>query len=266
MLRFEKWQGLGNDFVIVEEAVDPERAQRLCDRRFGVGGDGVLALTGSDRELRMVVINADGSRPEMCGNGLRCVVGHIARRRGLDEGEIVVTTDAGNKRCAFRRTGEGYEVRVAMGVAELGEVFTFEHGGKTWRFTPVDMGNPHAVTFDEHTDVELDAVGPALQKHRPGGVNVELCRLVEGRLVEGRLVEGGIDVIVHERGVGRTLACGTGACAVAAAACHLGHVRHDAAVPVRLPGGRLEITVASGSREITMVGPATRVFGGETAL
>jgi diaminopimelate epimerase len=143
-----------------------------------------------------------------------------------------------------------------MGRATVGEEFRFEHGGRTWSFVPVDMGNPHAVTFETHEDVELDGVGPALEKAREGGVNVELCSVMDG----------GIDVIVWERGVGRTLACGTGACAVAAAACAAGLVPYDEPVEVRLPGGPLRITIAASDGAVTMVGPAVRVFAGETAL
>lgn len=255
-LRFEKWQGLGNDFVIVDGRVTPERAQRICDRRRGIGGDGVLCIEVDAEQARMTVLNADGSRPEMCGNGLRCVVGHLAAARALEEGELVVSTDAGDKRCRFGRTDHGYEVSVAMGRAEVGEPFRYEHGGRSWAFVPVDVGNPHAVSFDDHVDGDLDGVGPALEKAQPGGVNVELCRLVDGA----------IDVVVWERGVGRTLACGTGACAVAAAACAAGKVPYDEPVEVRLPGGALSILVASGDKTVTMVGPAVRVFEGETAL
>jgi diaminopimelate epimerase len=136
-----------------------------------------------------------------------------------------------------------------MGVATVGEPFTHA----AWSFLPVDMGNPHAVSFDAHRDSDLDVVGPALQELRPGGVNVELCRLVEGR----------IDVIVWERGVGRTLACGTGACAVAAAACARELAPYDRDVEVKLPGGSLFITVDATTRAVTMRGPACRVFSGQ---
>jgi len=259
-LRFEKWQGLGNDFVVVDEVVAPERAVTICDRRFGVGGDGVLCVVadagGGTASARMIVLNADGSRPEMCGNGLRCVVGHLAEAMGGQGGELVVATDAGDKRCHYRRGEQAYEVSVAMGRASLGERLPFSHDGKAWSFAAVDMGNPHAVSFDDHEDADLDGVGPALEQARAGGVNVELCRVVDGA----------IEVLVWERGVGRTLACGTGACAVAVAACEAGLVPYDASVEVRLPGGPLRITVASQDRAVTMVGPAVRVFVGETGL
>ncbi|HHH29884.1 MAG TPA: diaminopimelate epimerase [Polyangiaceae bacterium] len=255
-LHFEKWQGLGNDFVVVDQLVTPERARTICDRRFGVGGDGVLCVEGIGGQARMTVLNADGSRPEMCGNGLRCVVGHLADARDIAEGELVVATDAGDKRCWFRRKGDGYEVSVAMGRPGLGEELRFEHEGRTWSFATIDMGNPHAVSFDAHQCGDLDGVGPALERARPGGVNVELCRIVDGAIA----------VIVWERGVGRTLACGTGACAVAAAACAAELVPYDEPVDVLLPGGPLRITVASADRTVTMVGPAARVFTGETVL
>jgi diaminopimelate epimerase len=252
-MRFEKWEGLGNDFVLVEEEVDAERARAICDRRRGVGADGVISLVASAAELRMVVINADGSRPEMCGNGLRCAAGWLARRGGSDRGEVTIETDAGPRICRFERRGDAlYDVRATMGRAIVGPPEAFE-AGRRWRFVPVDVGNPHAVSFDDHVDADLDVVGPALERHQPGGVNVELCR---------RLDDGRLEVRVWERGVGRTLACGTGACAVAAAAIGEGAAAFDDPVVVVLPGGPLSITV-SADFDLTMEGPARRVFVGE---
>jgi diaminopimelate epimerase len=254
-MRFDKWQGLGNDFIVVNQPVDAALAQTWCDRRFGIGGDGVLVVTGSETSgFAMHVINADGSRPEMCGNGLRCVVGHLAGKLERATGELAIATDAGTKRCVFRRDeGGAYSVRVEMGQARVEEPFVFEHESRSWSLSPVDMGNPHAVSFDAHEDRELDQLGPALERARAGGVNVELCRVRQ---------DGGIDVIVWERGVGRTLACGTGACAVAAAACRSRGFAYDAPTAVWLPGGPLEITVRA-SGEVIMEGPAQRVFTGE---
>jgi diaminopimelate epimerase len=268
-VRFEKWEGLGNDFVVIRDLdvpLDDAAVKRICDRRFGVGGDGVLLVETRGRAMpRMIVRNADGSRPEMCGNGLRCVAGHLSPWGTLagspkpprgESGTIVVETDAGERRCEISPTGDGrVEVLVDMGVARPGPDLLAAVGGREHRFLTMDMGNPHAVSFEEDPGA-LDVLGPAVATLPPGGTNVELCRVTEGRIV----------VAVWERGVGRTLACGTGACAVAAVACDTGRARFDVPVTVELPGGPLEITVATGSRAVRMRGPARRVFTGEMVL
>jgi diaminopimelate epimerase len=257
MLQFEKWEGLGNDFVLVEQEITPERARVLCDRRRGIGADGVLIIT-RDPQPRMVVLNADGSRPEMCGNGLRCVVGYLAEGDS-PEGELTLATDAGARRCGYRRSSAGiYDVTATMGEARLGDEVIVNTGADTRRFISVDVGNPHRVSFEPFEDELLDVVGPALERATVGGTNVELARVSN---------DGGrIDVIVWERGVGRTDACGTGACAVAAAAAKAGHTAFGRAVEVVLPGGPLSITVQPDSLAVSMRGPARRVFAGETAL
>jgi diaminopimelate epimerase len=261
LLRFEKWQGLGNDFLVV--AADPDRPPSeaeirwLCDRRRGVGGDGVLIVgqTASDKP-RMVVRNADGSRPEMCGNGLRCVAAWL-RPSG---GELTIETDAGERRCVVERQGPGWQVAVAMGPARFGEEIA-PPAAPGLRFQRVDMGNPHAVSLEGLDEALLDRVGPALSAAPPHGCNVELCRITGAGAHPSR-----IDVIVWERGVGRTQACGTGACAVAAAACRAGRARWDEPIVVGLPGGDLTITVQPGGEAVTMRGPAQRAFVGEVAV
>jgi diaminopimelate epimerase len=147
-------------------------------------------------------------------------------------------------------------VLVDMGVARRGPDLVATVGGREHRFLTVDMGNPHAVSFEEHGAGALETLGPAVATLPPGGTNVELCQLRDGRIV----------VAVWERGVGPTLACGTGACAVAAAACDTGRASFDVPVTVVLPGGPLEITVAAGSRAVRMRGPARRVFSGEVVI
>jgi diaminopimelate epimerase len=254
MRTFEKWQGLANDFLVVEGSdPGPELAARWCDRRRGIGGDGVLALVDEPGGVRMIVRNADGSRPEMCGNGVRCVVGYVAARRGLDAGELVVLSDAGPRRCGFSRAPDGtYLVSVAMGRARV-EGPLVSPVSPERRFVRVDVGNPHAVSFDPFDDADLDVVGPALERSTPGGINVELCRVVHPRRIE---------VVVWERGCGRTEACGTGACAVLAAAIDQGQAMAGEPVEVVLPGGPLTIVVAEGTSEVTMTGPAAFVFRG----
>jgi diaminopimelate epimerase len=267
--RFEKWEGLGNDFVVLPDpgtALDAATVKRLCDRRFGIGADGVLLVeTGGSGPPRMIVRNADGSRPEMCGNGLRCVAGFLGKG-----GAVTVATDAGEKACEVRETGDGsVDVLVDMGRARRGEDLVAVAGGREHRFLTVDMGNPHAVSFEDHGEAVtmgetpkppltavLDTLGPLVSTLPPGGINVELCQALPDR----------ISVLVWERGVGRTLACGTGACAVAVAACDTGRARFGAPVVVELPGGPLEVTVAAGTLAVRMRGPARRVFTGEVVL
>lgn len=262
-LRFEKWEGLGNDFVLFRDpaphdlelarAMLARFAPMLCDRRAGIGADGLLVVeTTSDGPPRMIVYNADGSRPEMCGNGLRCVAGHLG-----SEGAVVVTTDAGTRACDVRRTEEDrVDVSVDMGVARRGDDLVAVFDGREHRFLTVDVGNPHAISFEGFDDALLDTLGPAVAALLPGGTNVELCRQLPDRIA----------VAVWERGVGRTRACGTGACAVAAAACDTGRARFDAPLTVALPGGTLEITVAAGTRAVRMRGPAHRVFSGDVVI
>ena len=309
---FEKWEGLGNDFVLVEvpaETWSDAQVRAVCDRRRGVGADGVLFVTrgappgdaprGKDwrtpprGELpRMVVRNADGSRPEMCGNGIRCVAGWLASNgatsgaeaaRGLDPaaaegiaGTITIATDAGPKRCEVAGGEALFEVSVAMGPARIEGQLAVDVEGRAHLFTRGDVGNPHAITFEPYDQGEIDRVGPRVATSPRDGTNVEFCRLVRGGdggdpsrkrpadAAPERLADvPRVDVVVWERGVGRTLACGTGACAVASAACAAGYFAYGAPVRVRLPGGDLFIAVEAGTWAATMRGPARRVFKGE---
>src|SRR5690242_2789857 len=145
VLGFEKWEGLGNDFVVLHfdkdsSLLSPDLARVLCDRHRGIGADGVLGLTHEDGKPRMVVLNADGSRPEMCGNGLRCVAAFEAERVGEKELTLDFATDAGDKRCVIKRVGEGfYDVTVDMGRAKIGQPLEVPVGGeKILSFTTVD--------------------------------------------------------------------------------------------------------------------------------
>jgi len=262
-LDFDKYEGTGNDFVVVEaeaeSAVSPDEARALCDRRFGIGADGVLLVTpgARDARARMVVLNADGSRPEMCGNGLRCVALHLARRDGASRVDLVIDTDAGPKQARVARSaaGDDAEVTVGMGRGQLLGERRFPVRGEEHAFTLVSMGNPHAIAFDLDIDTEeIDRIGPALSKATTGGTNVEAVTSRGG---------GSFDVLVWERGVGRTFACGTGAAAVAVAAAATGRAPLDERVELRLPGGSLWTTVARDTLEVTLTGPARRVFAGK---
>lgn len=261
-LRFGKYEGIGNDFLVVEatseHALGPAQAQKLCDRHFGVGGDGVLLSAPPvtpGAHGRMVVLNADGSRPEGCGNGLRCVALSLARRLGLQRAELVIDTDAGPRRALVEARGDVADVTVSMGSATREGEVRARHRGEELTFQRISMGNPHAIVFDRGcTEEELDELGPRLSAALPGGTNVEFVRATAAQAFE---------VLVWERGVGRTLACGTGAAAVAALSCLEGRAAYEQPISLRLPGGPLELRVERGSLAVTLRGPARFVFSGE---
>jgi diaminopimelate epimerase len=259
-LHFWKYQGLGNDFVVVEgePLMGPERAVALCDRHRGIGADGVLSVLPArdGGAAYMHVYNPDGSVAAMCGNGVRCVARHLAETRGLG-GEIVVETDAGARRCTVHRGPGGAveSITVDMGQARVEGGQQFDLGRERVETLRVSMGNPHAVTFEPGLAARAGTLGPAIEARVPGGVNVGFA--------EPR--DGGLDLTVWERGAGLTEACGTGACAAAVAAVRSGRLDGTRPVEVRLPGGRLEVVVA-GDLTVRMRGPAERVFEGETGL
>jgi diaminopimelate epimerase len=271
---FFKYEGLGNDFLIVEQGhgpeLTPELAAQLCDRHFGVGGDGVL-ITGLRHGVPfMKVINADGSVPEMCGNGLRCVALYLVHRGLLKERSFRVDTDAGPHAVRVFSEGRAGQVQVTMRPASLeaSEVLRDERGpyldqpflvdGRTLHVSAVSMGNPHAVLFD---DVGADAgeLGPRVERDPRfrAGANVGFARMRD---------RASLDLRVWERGVGFTLACGTGACAAAVAAVETGRAERNGQVTVHLPGGPLYIRVGDSSEGIEMTGPAREVFMGQTNL
>jgi len=261
-LRFGKYEGIGNDFLVVEAASDvalgPEQARKLCDRHYGVGGDGVLLSAPpvtAGAHGRMVVLNSDGSRPEGCGNGLRCVALSLARKLGQPRCELVIDTDAGPRTALVEMQGDGAEVTVGMGRATReGEVRAMLRGEEL-TFQRISMGNPHAIVFDVAiTESELDELGPRVSKSLAGGTNVEFVRAIGPAAFE---------VLVWERGVGRTLACGTGAAAVAALAALLGRAPYDSPITLRLPGGPLWLSVRREDLAVTLRGPARFVFSGE---
>lgn len=264
MTAFDKYEGLGNDFVVIDAADESEvptaRASTICDRHFGVGADGVLLVLPPRRpdcDARMRVINADGSVPEMCGNGVRCVAIRLARARGQTAGAVRIDTDAGPCACEIiDGDGQG-SVTVDMGVVRvLGERIV-DVDGQRLALVEVDAGNPHAVLFGVYDRSEVERFGSRLAVHPafPRGTNVEFARPAST----------GIDLVVWERGVGITLACGTGACAAAAAAWGKGLAAEGAPLPIRLPGGRLDITT-DGEGRVMMRGPARRVFSGTLAM
>jgi diaminopimelate epimerase len=260
-LTFWKYQGLGNDFVVVEtpDLMDAARAARLCDRRRGIGADGVLSVlpARAGGVASMHVFNSDGSVAAMCGNGVRCVARHLAERRGL-AGDLLLETDAGPKRCVVHRDRSGHveSISVEMGPARWEGEEEFHAAGEVLRAHRVSMGNPHAVFFGEATVARATSLGPVIERAVPGGVNAGFAAPRAG----------GLDLVVWERGAGLTDACGTGACAAAVAAVKGGLLPAGAPLEVRLPGGALQITVAPDLVAVTMRGPAERVFDGKTDL
>jgi diaminopimelate epimerase len=266
-----KYEGLGNDFVVLDRRasgvdVSPAVSRALCDRRRGVGADGVLVLLPSSRAAaRMVVHNADGSLAEMCGNGLRCVAKYLLDREPGREA-VEVETGAGVLPARGRRDGgEVVEVEIELGPARLqaphlppgpggGPFVAAPVPGVDWPGTAVSMGNPHLVLLGAPAQVVREH-GPRLE-HLPGfpdRTNVEAV---------SRATEG-LRVSVWERGSGLTDACGTGAVASVAAALVAGWVKPDVFVPVELPGGGLAVRVSADLQRTTLRGPARFLFTAE---
>jgi diaminopimelate epimerase len=256
-LAFTKYEGLGNDFIVLDARAVP----RLCDRRFGIGADGVLLVLPASRSgaaARMRVINADGSVPEMCGNGLRCVALHVANEHGARDAEFSIETDSGLRSCSVSyESPREASVRVEMGPVHLVEARQLAIGDLTIDLAVVDAGNPHAVAFRADPHADIDGLGSQIARHPsfPRGTNVEFVAQRGGEL----------DVLVWERGVGRTLACGTGACAVVAVATARGLVAPGVPASVRLPGGLLSVTHDPRTGNTELRGPACLVFRGEAA-
>jgi diaminopimelate epimerase len=206
----------------------------------------------------MAVLNADGSRPEMCGNGLRCVALYLARKDSAPGISYVIDTDAGSLACQVERDGDSAMVHVEMGRGTLLGPHRTRFEGRELEFLRVSMGNPHAILFGATYDVAaVDRLGPQLSGELPGGSNVELATQRGPR---------SFDLVVWERGVGRTLACGTGAAATAVAAASSGLAPFGEPLEVRPPGGPLELTVEAQSLAVTARGPARRVFAGEVEV
>lgn len=277
-IEFVKMHGIGNDFVVIDDLkgaldLDPSAVQWICDRHFGVGADGVILVrraTREDADLYMHYFNADGSLAEMCGNGIRCFVKHAVDTGLVPDGasSVRVETLGGVKPVTFWRDDAGRMTvaRVDMGVPELrpenipvdlpGEMVydcPLETPYGEVRITAVSMGNPHAVIWvDDVDEAPVETVGPAVETHAafPKRTNVEFAELVD---------ETRIRLRVWERGVGETLACGTGACATLVAAVLSCRTGREATV--ELPGGELEIRWHEDDH-LYMTGPATTVFWG----
>ena len=270
-LSFSKYEGLGNDFLVVDvtaaqPAPSPALAARLCDRHLGVGGDGVLVVSETGGRFHMRVINADGSIPEMCGNGIRCVALHLVRTGRATAMRFDVDTDSGPHACRVLSSDDAGMVEVSMRppsvepqhVPVLADAPVIDAplaaAGRILRVTAVSMGNPHAVTFDDVGEQRL-TLAPAVQYHArfPQGVNVGFARALD---------QHRIDLAVYERGAGWTRACGTGACAAGLAAVETGRAKRGQPIEVRLPGGPLTIVVGAPGERLLMTGAARHVFDG----
>ena len=279
-MRFAKMQGTGNDYIYVnclEEVVnEPDiLARRLSDRHFGVGADGLVLIRPSGRaDFAMEMYNADGSRGEMCGNGIRCLGKYVYDRGLTDKRELDIQTGSGTRHLRlfpWKGDGAGGEIRmveVNMGkpVLEADQVPAIsEHtcmvhepvrvGGVEYPMTAVSMGNPHAVIFTGHVrGIDLQRLGPSIEYHGrfPRRVNVEFAQVEDRRTARVR---------VWERGSGETLSCGTGACAVLVAG--VLNDLTDRQVTVKLIGGDLLAQWREDTGEILLTGPAVHVFDGE---
>ncbi len=276
-MRFTKMHGCGNDYIYVDGAREkipakekPELVRRLSDRHFGIGGDGVIFINPStEADFEMEMYNMDGSRAEMCGNGIRCVAKFVYDKRLTDKTKISVISCGKIKYLDLAvEDGKVSTVKVNMGepvlkaadipvVSEQEQVISekIEVGDSVYKMTCVSMGNPHAVVFVEDVaDFPLEKIGPLFEKHVrfPNHTNTEFVKVLDDKTVEMR---------VWERGTGETLACGTGACATVVACVLNGLTKEE--VTVKLLGGNLQIKWDQETDLVYMTGPASTVFEGE---
>ena len=284
LLEFAKMHGLGNDFMVLdlvsqEAAPDAARIRAWSDRHTGVGFDQLLLIeppSDPEADFRYRIFNADGSEVEQCGNGARCAARYIAHRRLSPKPELVLQTQGG---AIVTRLMAADMVEVDMGEPRTGpSAIAFDPradgsirpgddaagsceiaiDGNLWRFTPVSIGNPHAVLFvDSLADAPVATIGAALVAHAvfPEGANIGFCQVVDRGFVRLR---------VFERGVGETRACGTGACAAVVAA-QL-HDMVEQRVKVSLPGGKVRISWQGPGSTVRMTGPTALVFEGQIEL
>ena len=273
-MKFTKMHGLGNDYVYVncfEEKIDnpPAVARFVSDRHFGIGSDGLIMINPSKTaDFEMEMYNADGSRGEMCGNGIRCVAKYVYDYGLTDKTQISVETLGGIKYLDLAvEDGKVSLVKGDMGkpeleadlipiISEREQVIDepIEVDGKEYHMTGVSMGNPHAVIYvDDVKGLDLEKIGPKFENHErfPKRINTEFVHCIDRQTVEMR---------VWERGSGETLACGTGACAVAVSSI-LNNLT-DTQVTVKLLGGDLQIEWDREKDRVFMTGPATVVFDG----
>jgi len=274
-LRFSKMHGLGNDFMVIDGVsqkvrLSTEKIRQLADRHFGVGFDQLLLVEAPDRpdiDFRYRIFNSDGSEVENCGNGARCFAVFVRDRRLT--GKTLITVETAGGIMQLQVTPDG-QVSVNMGVPRLvpaeipfsadaqAVTYPITVGGQTLEISAVSMGNPHAVTLvDDVNHAPVAELGPQLERHEhfPKRVNVGFMQVV---------ADNEINLRVFERGVGETLACGTGACAAVVAG-QLRQLTGDD-VKVNLPGGSLQIQWAGPGEPVMMTGPAATVFHGQVKI
>lgn len=265
-LRFHKLQGAGNDFVLLDTLAQPlpecdlaSLARRLCDRRFGVGADGLLVVEPSQgADYRMRIVNADGSEATMCGNGIRCFARYLWEYRCPDAASLAIETGAGVRR-VHRLNAERFQV--AMGTPKIAPALECRSAASALaeaslqhsKVSVVHTGAPHLVLFVDSVDAfPLETLGPQLEHapEFPDRVNVSVAQVESPTCVRAR---------VWERGAGATLACGTGACAIVVAGAHEG--RLERTVQVQMPGGMLEVEWRADDT-LWLTGDAVLVFEG----
>lgn len=261
-MRLSKHHGLRNDFLVVlDECHDapvetgPELARLLCDRHGGVGADGLIhgARPADDQDVDVVMHlwNADGSRAEMSGNGIRCLAQAVARARGAADLTVVAATDAGDRVLEVRGGASPAESTVRVDMGDVGPgpgLDGIELPFPAKELGTADLGNPHLVALVEDLDaIDLVTVGPVVESAFPQGINLEI--------ITPAVAPGGLMLRVWERGVGLTQACGTGACAAAALASRWGLVEHSARVD--MPGGAVTVELVEG--RAVLIGPAVHV-------
>jgi diaminopimelate epimerase len=284
-MKFTKMQGTGNDFVVIEANSIQRDWSRLavamCDRHYGIGADGLLLLSHSDvADFQMRIFNADGSEANACGNGIRCLVKYFMDRGLAAPGakQVSVETRVGIRKAqVYRVNGQVAKVKIGMGEPKFAEKdipviiearerksvyitksmieYPINIDGRKLRLNLFSLGNPHAVYFSDNKVDEflLAQIGPKVERHKmfPNGVNFEVARVLDGQQIEAR---------VWEHGVGETLACGSGACAITVAAQLHRYIGKKA--NIRLPGGTLEVEW-DGIGEVFLKGPAETVFWGD---
>ena len=277
---FEKYQGNGNDFIIIDSRnfdfhndflLSKFNSNNLCDRNFGIGADGiifVLKALDKDNDANMIIYNSDYSEAEMCGNGIRCLIQYL-KYSSLDshqKSEFRIETKAGLKVSTYHQG----KIRVNMGkpifesqliptsIIEKKKDIPFKHfevNNFSFIGYSCSMGNPHLVFFiDNLKNINLYELGPIFEKNEyfPQKTNVHFCKIISNNYIE---------VLVWERGAGATLACGTGACAIHSVAFRLGYCNNKSTI--NLPGGELEIEWADNNEDVYMTGDAIKVFSGE---
>lgn len=276
-MKFTKMQGCGNDYVYIngfEEKIEqekkPDLVRYLSERHFGIGSDGVIFINPSEiADFEMEMYNADGSRSEMCGNGIRCVAKYVFDKKMVDRNEFTIESFGKIKDITIiEEAGTAKLIKVGMGspqlrTEEIPAVYDtdtiiakpIDVDGTIWEGTCVSMGNPHVVLFvDDVKTLDLEAIGPKFENHPmfPNRTNTEFVKVIDENTVEMR---------VWERGTGETLACGTGCCATAVA-CVLNNKTQDK-VLVKVLGGEILVEWDKENNEVYMTGPGEFVFEGE---